>query len=217
MELAMTQLFPVFINLTDKPCLVLGGGQVAARKVQNLLDCGAVVIVISPEAVDDIKQYSEQGLVKWLPRELEVNDLQGIFMVFVATSSPEANQQAVDWCRERNILVNAVDDPPNCDFYVPSVLRRNSLVLAVSTEGKSPLYARKLRKELESIITPEHGEYVDLLGEQRELIKETVSDINVRKRIFEALVNSDILDLLRRGERVKVRERVQECISSWQD
>ncbi len=213
----MTQLFPVFINLTDKPCLVLGGGQVAARKVQNLLDCGAVVIVISPEAVDDIKQYSEQGLVKWLPRELEVNDLQGIFMVFVATSSPEANQQAVDWCRERNILVNAVDDPPNCDFYVPSVLRRNSLVLAVSTEGKSPLYARKLRKELESIITPEHGEYVDLLGEQRELIKETVSDINVRKRIFEALVNSDILDLLRRGERVKVRERVQECISSWQD
>ncbi len=213
----MTQLFPVFINLTDKPCLVLGGGQVAARKVQNLLDCGAVVKVISPEAVDVIKDCSEQGLIKWVRRELEINDLQDVFMVFVATSNPEANQQAVDWCRERNILVNAVDDPPNCDFYVPSVLRRNSLVLAISTEGKSPLYARKLREELESIITPEHGEYVDLLGEQRELIKETISDINVRKKVFEALVDSDIFELLRRGDQVKVRERVQECISSWQD
>jgi len=213
----MTQLFPVFLNLTGKPCLVLGGGQVALRKVMNLLACGAVVKVVSPQAVDEIKHCSEQGLIQWLPRELETADLCGIFMLFAASSDQDANQQAVDWCRQRNILVNAVDDPPNCDFYVPSVLRRNSLVVAISTEGKSPLYARKLREELEAIITPAHGEYVDLLGEQREIIKETVSDIKVRKKIFEALIASDILDLLRRGDKEKVRERVQECISSWQD
>ncbi len=113
--------------------------------------------------------------------------------------------------------MNAVDDPENCDFYVPSVIRRNSLVLAVSTEGKSPLYAQKLRRELENIVTEAHGKFVDLLGEQRGIIKEKITDINVRQEVFRSLVYSDILELLEAGEEEKARERIRECMSFWLD
>lgn len=213
----MTRLFPIYLNLEGKPCLVIGGGLVALRKVENLLECGAKVSLVSPEAENKISRLSEQGAVIWRRGLVEPKDLDDIFMVFVATNDEVVNQQVVDWCRERRVLVNAVDDPPNCDFYVPSVLRRNSLQLAISTEGKSPLYARKLREQLETMIGPEYGEFVDMLGELRETIKATVPDINERKRIFENLVDSDILDLLRAGETIKVKERVKACMSSSQD
>ncbi|HHV16853.1 MAG TPA: bifunctional precorrin-2 dehydrogenase/sirohydrochlorin ferrochelatase, partial [Gelria sp.] len=153
----------------------------------------------------------------WQAREIEVSDLDNVCMVFVATNNMDANRLVVNWCRERGILVNAVDDPPNCDFYVPAVVRRNSLVVAISTEGKSPMFARKLREQLEGFIGEEYGEFVDFLGEQREPIKQAVNDIEKRKRIFEALVDSDILDLLKAGERERAKERMEQCTSSWQD
>src|SRR5690606_17528151 len=106
---------------------------------------------------------------------------------------------------------------PNCDFFVPAVVRRGSLAVAISTEGKSPMLARHLRMELEDYFVAAYEEYVDLLGEYREIIKNNVPDINVRRKIFAALVNSDILDLLKAGERLLARERVEQCISSWQD
>ena len=137
-------------------------------------------------------------------------------MVFVATNDMDTNRMVAKWCRERGILVNAVDDPPNCDFYVPAVVRRNSLVVAISTEGKSPMFARKLREQLEELIGEEYGEFVDFLGEQREPIKQAVRDIEERKKIFAALADSDILDLLKAGERERAKERMEQCMSSWQ-
>ena len=213
----MAHLFPVFLNLEGKPCLVVGGGLVALRKIESLQECGAVVSVVSPVAEEKIGQLAELGSVTWRQGSVEVDDLDDMFMVFIATNNQEVNQQVVDWCRERRVLVNAVDDPPNCDFYVPAVVRRNSLQMAISTEGKSPLYARRLKEQMEQVIGPEYGEFVDILGELREKIKAAVPDINQRRRIFENLVNSDILDLLKQGDRIKVEERVEACMSSWQD
>jgi len=213
----VTHLFPVFLNLEGKPCLVAGGGLVALRKIESLLECGAAVSVVSPVVEDKVSGLAEQGLIRWRQGMVEVDDIDHVFMVFIATNDTEVNQQVVDWCRERRVLVNAVDDPPNCDFYVPAVVKRNSLQMAISTEGKSPLYARKLREQMEQVIGPEYGDFVDLLGELREKIKASVPDINKRKSIFEKLVNSDILDLLKAGDRIKVEERVEECMSSWQD
>jgi len=213
----VAHLFPVFLNLEGKPCLVVGGGLVALRKIESLQECGAVVSVVSPVAEEKIGQLAELGSVTWRQGSVEVDDLDDMFMVFIATNNQEVNQQVVDWCRERRVLVNAVDDPPNCDFYVPAVVRRNSLQMAISTEGKSPLYARRLKEQMEQVIGPEYGEFVDILGELREKIKAAVPDINQRRRIFENLVNSDILDLLKQGDRIKVEERVEACMSSWQD
>ncbi len=211
----MTHLFPIYLDLSGKNCLIIGGGPVAERKVENLLEYEVNIKIVSPQVEKRIKEWSLDGSITWLPREFEEHDLDEIFMVFVATNYGSINQWVVELCRQRGILANAVDDPPNCDFFVPSLIRHNSLVVAISTEGKSPLFARKLREELEEIITPEYGEFVEILGELRTQIKKGVLDIEMRRKIFENLVNSDILSLLKAGEKEKARERIEQCMSSW--
>lgn len=213
----MAHLFPIYLDLSGKNCLIIGGGQVAERKVENLLDYEVNVIVVSPEAEEPIKQWAQEGIIVWRAREFEEADLEEVYMVFVATNDGLVNQTAVELCRQKGILANAVDDPPNCDFFIPSIIRRNSLVLAISTEGKSPLFARRLREELEDLITPVYGEFVDILGEIRSHIKDIVPDIELRKKIFQSLVDSDILDLLKAGEKERARERIKQCMSFSQD
>ncbi|MGS0764140.1 precorrin-2 dehydrogenase/sirohydrochlorin ferrochelatase family protein [Syntrophomonas curvata] len=213
----MVHLFPIFINLAGKNCLVIGGGQVAERKVENLFSYDANIMVISPEAGENMRRWFNQGLIDWQAREFIDSDLDHVFLVFVATNDVLVNRGIVEQCRQRGILVNAVDDPPNCDFYVPAVVRRNSLVVGISTEGKSPMFARKLREQLEELIGEEYGQFVDILGEQRDYIKQVIPDIETRKKVFQALVDSDILDLLKLGDGERVKERMEECMSSWRD
>lgn len=210
-------LFPIYINLHKKRCLIIGGGQVALRKAENLLKYDADIIVVSPRAEEGLELLAQQGKITWLQKKFSQDDLHDAFLVFIATDDNRINKQISQLCKDAGILVNAVDDPDNCDFYVPSVIRRNSLVLAVSTEGKSPLYAQKLRRELENIVTEAHGKFVDLLGEQRDIIKAKITDINVRQEVFRSLVYSDILELLEAGEEEKARERIRECMSFWLD
>lgn len=213
----MAHLFPAFINLEGKNCLIIGGGKVAERKIANLFSYNTRIRVVSPDVTENIKKWGEEGLITLALREFAREDLDGIFMVFAATNDSNLNREIAKLCRERGILLNAVDDPLNCDFYVPSVVRRDSLVIAVSTEGKSPLLARKIRQELENFIPEGYGWYVELLGEIREKVKQRVGDINAREAIFRQLVNEEILALLRAGEFEKVRERVEKCMSSLQD
>lgn len=213
----MSHLFPIFLSLEHKRCLVVGGGQVAERKVDNLLGYSAHIEVISPDATKHLQKLAQEKRIVWARRAFSSDDLQGAFLVFAATDNLEVNRQVSELCHQQGLLVNAVDDPEYCDYYIPSTIRRNSLVVAVSTEGKSPAYAKKLRHQLEEIITPQHGRFVDLLGEQRDLIKKSVPDIQKRQSIFEALAKLDILELMECGEEDKARERVQECMSLWLD
>ncbi len=210
-------LFPINMSLQNKQCLVIGGGQVALRKVENLLMYETSITVVSPRAEDVIRELAQQGSITWHQRNFAEEDLLDVFLVFIATDDNSINQYINQLCNREGILVNAVDDPPNCDFYVPSVIRRGSLVVTVSTEGKSPLYAKKLRRKLEDTITETQGQLVDLLGEQREFIKARIADIDTRQEIFKALVELDVLDLLAAGEEEKARERMMECISFWLD
>ncbi|MDD2510425.1 MAG: bifunctional precorrin-2 dehydrogenase/sirohydrochlorin ferrochelatase [Syntrophomonas sp.] len=210
-------LFPIYLDLEAKTCLIVGGGQVAERKIENLLDYGMDIRVVSPQAREGIQQWAEEGIIQWQARDFSESDLPGVFMAFVATDNSNVNQAIVEACRKAGVLVNAVDDPPNCDFYVPSIVRRGSLVLAISTEGKSPFFARRLREELENTISPAYGEFVEIMGEIREEIKEKVPDITLRKKIFKSLVYSEVLDLLKAGEKDKARERIEACMSSWLD
>lgn len=213
----MAKLFPIYLNLSGKSCLIIGGGKVAERKVEDLLEYGPIIKLVSPQLEEKIETWAREGIIGLQQRPFKEDDLDGSYIVFAATDDNELNHRVARLCRQRGIMVNAVDDPPNCDFYVPSIIRRNSLALAISTGGKSPMLARKLRQDLENIIGHEYGEFVDILGEAREEIKKTIPDIEKRKKIFEAMVYSDILDLIKTGERDKVRERIEQCISSWQD
>lgn len=213
----MSHLFPVYLKLDNRKCLVIGGGKVAERKIENLMEYGAQVTVVSPQVDNNIKVLAEHNDIIWHNRIFQEKDLRDIYMVFIATDDTNLNYEVAGLCRQKGILVNAVDDPSNCDFFVPSVIRRNSLAIAISTEGKSPLFARRLRQEMENIITPEYGEFVDILGEQRELVKKNIPDIEERKKVFESLVYSDILELLKMGENEKVREKIEQCMSLWSD
>ncbi len=210
-------LFPVFLNLRDRLCVIAGGGKVAQRKAETLIRCGAKVKVVSPRAEQQVMQWASDGLLTYCKKKFAENDLVSAFMVFAATDSGKENKRVFDICRQKGILVNAVDEPDFCDFLVPSVVRRKSLAIAISTEGKSPLFAKKIRQELEAVITEEYGEFLDILGEKRRQIKESVPDRTQRSRIFEALVYSDLLELLKEGKQEKVKKRIEQCISSLQD
>lgn len=210
----MAHFFPVSIDLRGRRCLIIGGGRVAARKAENLLKYGCQVVIVSPDCEIQIRKWAQEGLITYLEREFLAEDLDGSFLVFIATNDEALNSSISTLCRERGILVNAVDDPPHCDFYVPALIRRGSLTLAISTEGKSPAFARKLRRELEEIITDDYGKFVEILGAQREYIKENIADIEERKALFEKLVYSDILDLLKAGEEETAREKVQYVCST---
>ncbi|HZJ85465.1 MAG TPA: bifunctional precorrin-2 dehydrogenase/sirohydrochlorin ferrochelatase [Syntrophomonadaceae bacterium] len=210
-------LYPIYIDLSGKSCLVVGGGSVAERKVENLLEYGANVFLVSPEVTDTIRGYAQKASIRWEKRKFQPNDLKDVFLVYIATNDNKLNQSIAQSCQAKRILVNAVDDPPNCDFYVPALVRRGSLGIAISTEGKSPMLARRLRQDLEACFPEVYSEYLDLLGESREYIKENFADINIRRQIYEDLIESDILDLLKGKDGQKARERVWECISLWQD
>jgi precorrin-2 dehydrogenase/sirohydrochlorin ferrochelatase len=209
----MAHLYPIYLQLTGKKCLVVGGGKVAERKVETLLEYAASIRLVSPEAEPKIHTWSDQGLIDWRRGEFQPRDLDGIFLVFIATGDEAVNKGITSLCREKGILVNAVDDPPNCDFYVPSILRRNSLCLAISTEGKSPLLAGKLRRELENIIPHEYGEWVEILGNLRDRIKNSNLSIEERRTLFGELVYSDILELLQEGKKEIIEERIEQCMS----
>lgn len=212
----MAHLYPIFLNLTGRLCLVVGGGKVAERKIATLLEYEARVRVVSPEFTPKIEDWADQGIIGLYERVFEPQDLEDISLVFAATGDEQINGYVSELCRQKMILVNAVDDPPHCDFFVPSILRRQSLCVAISTEGKSPLLAAKLRRELEKFIPVEYGEWVEILGGLRDQIKNSTLDIDERREIFEALVNSDILDLLREGRNEQIKERIQQCMSCLQ-
>lgn len=209
----MKHLYPICLNLEGKKCLVIGGGLVSERKVSTLLEYGAQVTVVSPEVTGSIREWGQEGLVQISLRTFQADDLEGVFLAFIATNDSQLNGRIAADCSQKGILMNVADDPERCGFFVPATLRRDALSLSISTEGKSPAFARRLRKELEEVITPAHGEFVELLGRIRDELQVLESDIGRRKQILEALVYSDILDLIQAGEKERVKEIVRQCMS----
>src|SRR5579872_2733001 len=142
-------LLPIFVRLEERPVLVVGGGTVALAKIQSLLTTGAAIAVVAPQAVTDIRDLVDQGRLAWRPRTFQAADLDGAFLVIAATNNPAVNRNVHEQAAQRNILCNAVDDPPNCDFYFGSVVSRGNLQLAISTSGDSPALAQRLRREID--------------------------------------------------------------------
>lgn len=204
--------YPVYLNLTDRLCIVVGGGKVAERKVHSLLECGARVRVISPEASQAILTLGSLGRIELVRREYYSDDVAGAFLVISAVANEQVNAQVADDCFQRNIPVNVVDDPEKCSFIVPAVLRRGALSIAISTDGKSPTLAQKIKNDLKSQYGPEYAELLEILGELRVRVIAGVKDIERRRVIFQQVVNSDILELLRKDEKEKVKERIEDVL-----
>ncbi len=209
------RFYPVALDLAGKRCLVVGGGAVAQRKVQALLDCGAAVTVIAPAVTPGIKRRAVQGGVHWEERPYRPGDLDGFFLVISATDEPGVNARVASEAREKGLLINAVDHPELCNFVVPATLHRGDLTIAISSGGKSPALVARLRRELETLVGPEYGVLADLLGALRPRVKDSIPDAAGRERFWQSVLDSDILELIRRGQAVTARRQIEEMLVHW--
>ncbi|HWH56686.1 MAG TPA: bifunctional precorrin-2 dehydrogenase/sirohydrochlorin ferrochelatase [Terriglobales bacterium] len=187
-------MFPIFLKLESRPCLVVGAGTIAECKIQGLLAECASLKVVAPEATAQIRQWASAGAIDWHQRKFQSGDLEGKFLVIVATSSRDVNSRVFIEAHAKGILCNAVDDPPNCDFYYPAVVRRGDLQIAISTGGQSPALAQRIRQELEQQFGPEYESWVAELGKQREELAVSDLDPDVRKRILHELASRASFD-----------------------
>ena len=145
----MTSYYPVYLNLRGRRCVIIGGGTVAEGKIGRLLESGAEICVVSPDATPGIRQHATGGGVRWERRVYRHGDLEGAFIAIAATNLREVNRAIFEEAEERGVMLNAVDDPPNCSFIAPSIVQRGPVTLAISTGGVSPALARRLRESLQ--------------------------------------------------------------------
>jgi precorrin-2 dehydrogenase/sirohydrochlorin ferrochelatase len=191
MGTSSASLFPMFLKLEGRNCLVLGAGSVGEQKIRSLLDCDAEIHVVAPWASGAVQQWAQNGLLTWIPREFESSDLDGTYLVIAATSSVEVNHEIYREARSRGILCNVVDDPPYCDFYYGALVRRGQMQIAISTNGLSPALAQRVRKQLEGEFPPIYGPWLDELGRRREQLFRAGGDPEERKQILHRLATHE--------------------------
>ncbi len=202
--------YPAYLDLRERPCVVIGGGAVAERKAITLLEAGAAVTIISPTLTPKLHELSGTGKITHLQKKFDENDLSGEFLVLAATGSPEENTRVAHACKKKRALVNVAAPPEESSFIVPSVVERGELLIAVSTSGASPALSKKIRRELEAAYGPEYGLFLSKLSAVRKRVLEEVPDEGHRKRVFQAIVDSDVIDLIRQGKKHEAELRMTE-------
>jgi len=210
----MARLYPMYVSLEGRKTVVIGGGKVAQRKVEVLLECGAAVAVISPEVTEILTNWEGQGRVRIKKRGFQAGDTAGAWLVIAASGEEEVNRRVFAEAEESGIFCNVVDVPELCSFQVPAVVQRGPMQIAVSTGGVSPALAKRVRKELEAEFGPWYEVFLAGLSELREHIKAIYpQDQGKRARIFKGFVNSEALEKLREGE----EEAFREILEEWKD
>jgi precorrin-2 dehydrogenase/sirohydrochlorin ferrochelatase len=184
-------LFPMFMKLKGRSCLVVGAGVVGEPKISSLITAGASVRVVALHATAAVAEWAEAGALIWETRAFNNADLDGTFLVIAATNSSDVNAAIFHEARRRNILCNVVDDPEHCDFYYPAVVRRGELQLAISTNGHSPALAQRIRRELEVQFGPEYGEWLEELGRIRQQLFASKIDPEERRRMLHELASRE--------------------------
>ena len=189
--------YPLFADLTGRRCLVVGGGTIAQRKVTTLLGYGADVTVISPTATRRLHAYVRSGRIRYVPRVFRPADLAGAWLVYASTDDEAVNESVYRSATRRRIFANVVDQPHRCSFIAPSIMRKDPLIIAVSTGGASPTVAKRLRQQLEQTIGSEYPRLLRLLASLREVAKARLPSYQDRKRYFEAVLDGRVPRLVR--------------------
>lgn len=200
-------LFPIFMKLAGKPCLVVGGGPTAEAKIAGLLRSGARVTVVAPDLTTPLARYADSGAICWKQRSFDDADLDGAFLVIAATSDFSVNTFVYREADRRGILCNAVDQPQQCHFYYPAVVDRGVLQIAISTAGLSPSLAQRLRKELELQFGPEYERWVEWLGRVRSALMSKGKDFETRRRILGHLASREVFDRLKSSAERKLARK----------
>jgi precorrin-2 dehydrogenase/sirohydrochlorin ferrochelatase len=196
--------YPINLDIRGRSCLVVGGGRVGARKAATLLRCGGVVTVVSPEADPRLVQLSAEKAIRWKQRPYRPSDVQGMFLVIGATDDDALNRCIHADAERLNLLCNIADRPEICNFILPAVVRRGDFVVAISTAGKSPAFAKHIRQRLEIQFGPEYGTLLDLLGAVRTRLLAAAHEPEVHKPLFEQLIDADLLSLIKNKEIARI-------------
>lgn len=205
--------YPIFLNNLDaQRSVVIGGDHEAERKVGDLLTCDANVTVISPELTGALRDWAEDGTVDWIARDYEPGDLEGAFLVIVSETNPEKTVPIWEEAQARNVLINAMDDVPHCTFVAGSVIRRGPLVISISTSGAAPALSVRLRQQMEGEFGPEYAEFLEIMQALRDPMAEHYPDFETRRGHWYAIVDSDVLDLLREGRREDALDRIESIV-----
>jgi|WetSurMetagenome_2_1015567.scaffolds.fasta_scaffold00013_33 precorrin-2 dehydrogenase / sirohydrochlorin ferrochelatase len=204
------QYYPVFLNLTGRKCVVVGGGKVAERKVRRLLKTGARITVISPEITLGLEKLNAGGKIRHKNRPYRRGDTRGAFLVIAATSDDVINRKIAS---ESEGLVNVADKPELCGFIAPSVVNRGALIIAISTSGVSPALAKTLRKELEKLLPADVAGYLELLKRLRQRIKELFPSSPERAALLKELGSPEMLDILRKKGLKQAKATLEKMMS----
>lgn len=203
-------LFPIYLKLTAKPCLVVGAGNIAESKIQSLLDAEANVTVVATRVSQRVQQQAEAGELTLHLREYEDADLEGMYLAVSGTDVPAVNRAVYAEAQRRGILVNAVDDPPYCDFYFPSIVRRGDLQIAISTAGESPAFAMQLRRALNEALPHDIGPWLEELGRLRREVLQLEPLGEPRKQLLHLLAQREVCGAEACPSRQIARQHAQE-------
>lgn len=210
----MTRFYPVFLHLEGRPCVVIGSGPVAEQKVAGLLRAGASVTVISPDPSGPLMDLAAGGAIQIRRRQYEPSDLDGAFLAVVHSDDPEVRGRAWLDAERRRVLINAVDDMPHCTFIAPAIYEQGDLTVAVSTAGKSPALAVRVRNRVGEWLGPEYGALLDLLGDLRAEVALRVPDASARAALWYRVVDSEaVFESVRRGDLTGARAQIAQLVS----
>jgi len=204
----MSIYYPMMMNLSQRRCLVIGGGAVAERKVASLLEAGGLVILVSPNVTPRLAAMATTELIHHLPRRYRRGDLRGAFLCVVATNDRRLQKQIWKEAKEQGVLANIADSAEACDFLVPSYFRRGDLLVSISTAGKSPALAKRIRRDMEGRFGREFEVLLEVLTSLRPRILEEVKDPKGRRSILERTGDPDLLTLVRETDLESLPDRV---------
>jgi precorrin-2 dehydrogenase/sirohydrochlorin ferrochelatase len=188
--------YPIFLDLNNQNVVVVGGGEVAERKIKNLLTYGCTIYISSPHLTPYLQQLVATKKIHHIPYESLDTYIDDTFMVIAATDDAEVNSRIASLAKKHGLLINTVDQPKDCNFIMPSIVKRGNLQIAISTAGKSPALAKKIRKSLESTFPPEYDSFAELLGIIRTKLLSQNQPSSKNKIIFQQLVDSNLLEMI---------------------
>ncbi|TCS81990.1 precorrin-2 dehydrogenase/sirohydrochlorin ferrochelatase family protein [Pectinatus cerevisiiphilus] len=208
-------MYPVNLILDDKPCLVIGGGEVAYRKIQGLLAASAKITVIAPELLEKLSAMHEKGLFSWLKKPYKQGDIKGFFLAVCATDDENINKLAAAEARKEHILINVVDRLSLCDFAMPAVIRRGDLLVTSSTNGKSPAMAREIRRELEKFLDTGYAPFIEKMAVLRQEAMQVIPTFRQREEFWRSTLDENILKMVREGKVKEAEGKIRNAISSF--
>jgi precorrin-2 dehydrogenase/sirohydrochlorin ferrochelatase len=204
--------YPINLNIKNRHCLVVGGGAVGTRKVTTLLKCGARVTVVSPDPTPELKKLATAGSIQLTERPYRSADLNKIFLVIGATDDERLNRQISDDAERVNILCNIADRPEVCNFILPAIVRRGDLVITISTSGKSPALAKRLRLGLETQFGEEYADFLRLMGAIRDKLLSQAHEPEAHKALFNQLIEKDLIGLIKANQTKEINALLHEVL-----